>query len=36
MQDDDFYIFLNATQGLAALVDRFGEESMRNNYMGTE
>ena len=29
VQDDDSYIFLNATQGLAALVDRFGKEILQ-------
>lgn len=29
VQDDDSYIFLNAAQGLAALVDRFGKEILQ-------
>lgn len=29
IQDDDSYMFLNAVQGLAAMVDRFGKEVMR-------
>ncbi|KAJ8086577.1 hypothetical protein PM082_005400 [Marasmius tenuissimus] len=30
VQDNDSYIFLNAVQGLAALVDRFGESVLRH------
>lgn len=29
VQDDDSYVFLNAVQGLAAMVDRFGKEVLR-------
>ncbi|TFK43559.1 hypothetical protein BDQ12DRAFT_643120 [Crucibulum laeve] len=29
LQDDDSYMFLNAVQGLAAMVDRFGKEVLR-------
>ncbi|KAH0587531.1 hypothetical protein H2248_006313 [Termitomyces sp. 'cryptogamus'] len=29
VQDDDSYMFLNAVQGLAAMVDRFGKEVLR-------
>lgn len=29
LQDDDSYIFLNAVQGLAAMVDGFGKEVLR-------
>ena len=37
VQDDDSYIFLNAVQGLAAMVDRFGKDvlqSLMYNYAG--
>jgi hypothetical protein len=30
IQDDDSYIFLNAVQGLAAMVDTFGEDVLRS------
>ena len=29
LQDDDSYIFLNAVQGLAAMVDGFGKETLK-------
>jgi hypothetical protein len=36
IQDDDSYIFLNAVQGLAAMVDKFGKDvlqSLVNEYV---